>query len=316
MRPPYTCIYREIWNDEKFYSSSVSGMLVYFYILTCPLGNGLGCFKGGIAGMEEDSRINSKPFREGFREGLDKGLFEYDNSSRVILVPKYFERNPPSNPNGIKALSKEFVRIPNCELKLKCYHIVRGWVELKKESFAEPFKELFDEPIIEPLLEQPGTISSSCSPSCSPSPSCSSVDESQAIVPQKTRLPKKTKRKPSKGGPTWDSYSKAFELRYGTDCPRNAKANALCSQLVDRIGADESPHVAAFYVTSNNGYYVQRGHSLQCLVADAEKVRTEWATGNRITQSKAQEADRLSEQGNVWTRVKEKHGDQDGPKIN
>lgn len=179
MRPPYTCLYREIWDDSRFYEMSEIGRLVYFYVLSSPMGNGLGCFKAGVAAMAEEMRLSTKRFIEGFKEGLNKGLYEYDELHRVLLVPKYFYRNPPANPNGIKALSKEFLKIPTCKLKTKCYHIIRAWIGRQKESFAEPFEELFAEPLEEPLLEQPGTISPSpsLSPSLSPSYSLSSNED-------------------------------------------------------------------------------------------------------------------------------------------
>ena len=173
MRPPYTCLYREIWDDPKFYEMSEIGRLVYFYILTTPLGNGLGCFKAGVAAMAEEMRLTTKRFTEGFAEGLQQQLFEYDDRFRVLLIPKYFYRNPPANPNGIKALSKEFVKIPTCRLKTKCYHIIRAWIAHQKESFAEPFEELFKEPLEEPLAEPICARAQARSPSPSPSLSLS-----------------------------------------------------------------------------------------------------------------------------------------------
>ena len=169
MRPPYTCVYREIWDDEDFWLLSEIGRLVYFYVLTAPIGNGLGCFKAGYAAMIEESRIEDKRFKKGFDEGLKQGLFEHDDIHRVLLIPKYFERNPPANPNGITAMSKEYIKIPDCELKSKCYHIVRYWVQTKGEGFKERFVELFKEPLSKP----PGTYS----PSPSPSPSVSSKED-------------------------------------------------------------------------------------------------------------------------------------------
>jgi len=168
MRPPFTCLYREIWDDEEFYSMSEIGRLVYLFLLSAPMGNGLGCFRAGRAAMAEESRLLTKRFQQGFAEGLKVGLFEYDEEKRVLLIPKYFERNPPANPNGIKALSKEFVRIPECELKAKCYLIVAEWVAKQKESFAEPFNELFAEPLGEPICARTCARSPSLSPSVSP----------------------------------------------------------------------------------------------------------------------------------------------------
>jgi hypothetical protein len=115
----------------------------------------------------------------------------------------------------------------------------------------------------------------------------------------------------SKGSIVWDAYSDAYLRRYSVAPTRNAKTNALCKQLVDRLGADEAPSVAEYYLTSRNAFYVARGHSLVNLVADAEKLRTEWATGRQITQSAARESDRLAETANSWQAMIEKHGDKD-----
>jgi len=188
MKPPYTCLYREVWDDQKFYSLSEVGKLVYFYVLSTPLGNGLGCFKAGKAAMIEESRMLPERFEEGFTEGLQQQLFAYDGGARVLLIPKYFERNAPANPNGIKALAKEFVRIPCCELKRQCYHIVCDWVSRQKESFAEPFAELFQEPLAEPSAE-PGPNDSAnnqvrITPSPSPSPS---YTETQSVLRARDR---------------------------------------------------------------------------------------------------------------------------------
>ena len=177
MISPYTCTYREIWNDPRFWQRSNGAKLVYFYILTTPLGNGLGCFKAGMEAMIEDSRMTAKSFRESFGECLDNDLFNYDNENRVLLIPKYFERNAPNNPNGIIALGKEFVKIPPSPLKSECYQIVADWVENRKESFGQSFRESFGES----MPKQPGTYSPS--PSVSLSPSVSNKDTVRAPKP-------------------------------------------------------------------------------------------------------------------------------------
>lgn len=91
---------------------------------------------------------------------------------------------------------------------------------------------------------------------------------------------------------TWLAYSNAYFDRYGTEPVRNAKINSQIKQFVQRIGGEESPHVAANYVKDNNSYYVSRLHSVDSLLADAEKLRTQWATGKNITQSRAKQVDR------------------------
>lgn len=86
---------------------------------------------------------------------------------------------------------------------------------------------------------------------------------------------------------TWSSYCAAYFDRYQTEPVRNAKVNSNVKQVVQRLGGGEAPLVAAHFVGSNLAYYVQRGHVLDCLVADAEKLRTEWATGRIMTGTQA-----------------------------
>lgn len=134
-----------------------------------------------------------------------------------------------------------------------------------------------------------------------------SGDAPVATAEKKKRNPKPKVETQSKGGPTWRAYSDAYEVRYRQKPVRNQKNNIHCCQLVDRIGADEAPHVAAWYVQSNNAYYLQSGHALSLLVRDAEKLRTEWITGRTITQTQARQAERLQHNKSVWEELIEEH---------
>jgi hypothetical protein len=91
---------------------------------------------------------------------------------------------------------------------------------------------------------------------------------------------------------TWQSYCDAYFDRYKTEPVRNAKVNGQIKSFVKRLGYEDAPHVAASYVQSSNSYYVQRGHSCDGLLADAEKHRTEWATGRRMTTTRAAQMDK------------------------
>lgn len=101
----------------------------------------------------------------------------------------------------------------------------------------------------------------------------------------------------------WAAYCRAYADRYGTEPTRNATVNAQLAQVVKRLGAEESPHVAAWYVAHNAAYYVSRGHSVAALLSDCEKLRTEWATGNRITATKARQLDKTQANGDVWQKL-------------
>lgn len=79
----------------------------------------------------------------------------------------------------------------------------------------------------------------------------------------------------------WNAYAASYAVRYGTPPVRNATVNAQAVQLVKRLGVEDAEQVAAYFVASDDPYYVRKGHTLGALLADAEKVRTEWATGKK-----------------------------------
>ena len=71
-------------------------------------------------------------------------------------------------------------------------------------------------------------------------------------------------------------------MRYGIPPVRNAKSHAQVRQLAQRIGVDEAPGLAAWFVSHDGGWYVRQGHQIGSLLADCEKLRTEWVTGKRM----------------------------------
>lgn len=101
-------------------------------------------------------------------------------------------------------------------------------------------------------------------------------------------------KKPSANGmtsETWSAFADAYHYRYGIDPIRNAKINGMLAQFVKRVPMEEAPLIAAFFVSHNNSFYVTKGHPISLLLADAEKLRTEWATGRQITATSALQLD-------------------------
>lgn len=136
------------------------------------------------------------------------------------------------------------------------------------------------------------------------------AEASPSSAPQKKEIvPAKPKEQPPTNN-IWRAYSDAYENRYRAPPVRNAKVNGQLAQLIARLGAEEAPGVAAFYVGHNNRYYVNKMHSVDLLLSDCEKLRTEWATGNKVTAAAAIEADRLQDAGDMWSRLIDQHESQ------
>lgn len=92
-------------------------------------------------------------------------------------------------------------------------------------------------------------------------------------------VPTRRRVKPPIGTAAFNAYSEAHLKRYGVEPVRNSKTNALMSQLVDRLGVEEAPLVAAFYLTVDTPLYVNARHPPTLLLRDCESLRTQWKTG-------------------------------------
>jgi hypothetical protein len=99
---------------------------------------------------------------------------------------------------------------------------------------------------------------------------------------------------------TWDSYAKAYASRYGAEPVRNKTVNAQLAQVVGKLGAEEAPFVAAFYVGHQGSFYVRAMHAVGPLLRDAEKLRTEWFTNRQVTMAGAIQADRTQTNFNAF----------------
>jgi hypothetical protein len=88
----------------------------------------------------------------------------------------------------------------------------------------------------------------------------------------------------------WDAYSAAYFTRYGTEPVRDKIVNSQIKKIGERLGA-EAPDVAAFYVKHDKGFYVSNLHKIGLLLTDVEALRTQWATGRKVTQKQAMQAD-------------------------
>lgn len=111
---------------------------------------------------------------------------------------------------------------------------------------------------------------------------------------------KRTPKEPAPTGMAWNAYATAYTDRYGASPLRNATVNAQLAQFVGRVGAEEAPHIAAWYVGHKHLFYVNAGHTVAMLLRDAEKLRTEWATNRSVTATQAHQGDRTATNGNAF----------------
>lgn len=143
--------------------------------------------------------------------------------------------------------------------------------------------------VVEPTLNTSSLSSSlSSSDSNSNSDSLNLAQASASGVPTRAVLDSDGQ---SSGAQTWRAYKAAYQEKYQEPPSWNAKVAGQLKSFVSRIPASEAPEVAAFYLSHNDRFYVQSMHPVGLLLRDAEKLRTEWATGQRMTSAKARNSE-------------------------
>jgi hypothetical protein len=250
--------------------------MLALYLLTNPHANLIGCYRLPDAYAADDLQWSCERVREGFIELSQKGFLTREDGANWVFIHKYLKWNEFENGNVAIAASKAFDQIPPIPLKALLAAALIEFGSHLKEAFSNHLRTLVKpfanpEPILNPTLTQPEPMFGSPPVGDEPPPE----------KKQRTRKPVADSAK------TWDAYSKAYEGEYGCKPVRNARVNAQMSQVIAALGTDDSPGVAAFFVAHQNRFYKTAGHSVGCLLRDAEKLRTEWATGRNISSPTA-----------------------------
>lgn len=285
----YGKIHSSFWTSSTIRSLSDDGRTLAAYLLTSPHSNMLGCFRIPQAYVAEDLGWGSERVSKGFAELFREGFATLDEASKWVVIHRFLKWNPLENPNVGKAAEKLFDQIPASS---PAKALMAGFLkEFGKhfpteklngfETVSKPYRNPEPEPEPEP----------------EPFPEPEPKPEPTPLQPAK-----KTATAPETGE-VWSAYATAYERRYKATPVRNAKVNGQLAGLLKRISKDEAPAIAAWYVASNNRFYVQKRHSVDQLLADCEGLRTEWATNTRVTETQAREADRLQTSGDMWGRL-------------
>lgn len=111
---------------------------------------------------------------------------------------------------------------------------------------------------------------------------------------------------------TWDSYTGGYSERYGVKPVFNAKVAGQVVNFVKRVGMGDAPDIARWFPSHSAAFYVSRGHTVDTLLRDAEKLRTEWATGRTMTSTKAKQSDRSGSTMSALQEVLAERGELNG----
>ena len=153
----YRKIDPKIWNDEKFYTASLSCQHLFLFILTHPHMTPVGAMRTSPAGLADELDWSEKgfpqAFPEAFAEGCSKGFWKYDKRAKFLMVPNFLKYNRPESPNVIKSWFGCWNDLPECPLKTEVYQLLKGLAKGFGEGFAKAFTEAFPKDLPEDMPE-------------------------------------------------------------------------------------------------------------------------------------------------------------------
>lgn len=265
------------------------------YLLTCPHGTIAGVFRLPDGYACEDLQWSTERVQEAFVELFANGFANRCETTKWVWVVKHLDWNPPENPNQRKSAAKVAGQVPDeCAWKLEFTRVCGPSLGIFPpeefngyETVPERLANQYQEQKQEQEQEQEEHLLPPASTPAQPEtlPAVANAPATQVKPAADTALQAACRE-------TWQAYGQAYADRYSVAPIRNGKVNAQVKQLVQRLGAEESPLVASWFVGHPGGFYVQKMHDIGTLLADAEKLRTEWATGRVMTTGKARQSDR------------------------
>lgn len=102
----------------------------------------------------------------------------------------------------------------------------------------------------------------------------------------------------------WANYAFAYRKRYSAWPVWNSRAGGMLGQLVDRLGVNAAPKVAAYYLTISDAQYLRDCHGLGLLLAKAESVHTQWLTNRQVNGTTARQMEHTQANANAAEEAK------------
>lgn len=309
----YARVSPRFWVGEtgrEIRSKGSDAQLLALYLMTSPHSNMIGMYWCPVAYMAHETGMSFEGASKALQSLVDCSFCTYDTSSEVVWVTEMASYQVgeclSEKDNQVKGVQKVYDELPK-----------NPFLSMFYERYGQPFRmanRRHYEPPSKPLAskekEQEKATEKAQEKAVVATPSGDDAaahemdvyyghaadqqqftDADHGQAPIQPRKPSKPKDQP-KTSPTWDAYANAYFGRYGTEPVRNATINGQLANFVNRIGVDEAPHVAAYYVQHNGRFYVSQMHPVGAMTKDAEKLRTEWATGRQMTATKAHQADK------------------------
>ena len=272
----YSKVSPQFWigaTGKKLRAKGIECQLVSLYLMTCSHANMLGMYYLPKIYIAHECGLSIEGATKGLQSAIEAGFCSYDDASEVVWVHEMATYQIGDH------LTEKDLRVKG----------VQNEYNAQPESpYLKPFFSKYSNQFL--MTSERGNEAP-----CKPLASQEQEQEQEHKQEQEQEAGTGMVAQPENSGSdqketelqvacrhTWASYSAAYLEKYKADPVRNAKVSSQVKDFVKRIGYEESPKVAAWFLTHTDSFYSKGGHVFGMLAKDAEKLRTEWATGNVI----------------------------------
>ena len=282
--------------------------VVAMYLMTTNHSNMIGVYHCPILYIAHETGSPLEGATKGLARLIEGGFCTYDQDSETVWVHEMakFQIGGPLAEKDlrVKGIQKIFDALPDNAIKSMFYERYKTEYRLKYEPKTPPKTQAPSKPLASPLQaptkpeegegegEEEGEVKTLRTDRTKNSLTLTGEFLPASPAGRKDPKPEIDTDLQKACKATWDSYAAAYAKKYGVAPIRNAPVNSQIKAMVQRVGREESPFVAAFYLTHSDAYYVRRAHDTATLLKDCEKLRMEWATGRKGTAAAARQADR------------------------
>lgn len=139
----YGKVYTLFWTSEDVLSMTEDERTLALYLLTCPHGNMLGCFRLPDAYASDDLRWKPERVSKGFSGLVAKGYIYRCERSFWVVIMRYLKWNQFENPNVGKAAGKLFTSLqPPVDAKALLANALRDFSPTFPRDILEKFESL------------------------------------------------------------------------------------------------------------------------------------------------------------------------------
>lgn len=137
----YAKVEETFWHDPLVRSLTEPGRTLFFYLLTCPHKNRLGCFVLDPMYAAADLQWNQERVIDAMEELQRRGRIEWDAVHRVVFIRRHAKHNTLENPQVVKGAIADLRAMPDTHLLTEA-HV--AFKQFKRAHYRELFVA-FDE---------------------------------------------------------------------------------------------------------------------------------------------------------------------------